>query len=469
MHAPPANNPTTPPRHLPQQQQRISTPPKRTVLRGGGGNDTGYGYASNNKGFATNYYDATDNYDGYGHGGNGGTQNEFLGDGLYPRIGAAPAADQYMDGRSGSGATGFATESGGGMVPKRVVQRKMLREVVKSPPPVVPQQQQQKFASSSPQRRKMSNSYAANMDVEDEYEDNRQFKVHMAPQRRGGPGKGGSGSWDRNEDEEDSRGSMYGRSASPPLPAAQVRQAPPRQAASPNRRYNSERYMQQEEEEEPLDDRRLGMESGGSGGSGEERGQGGDDNRLPCSICGRKFLEQERLDKHMVACAKVKKERKIFDASKARVKGTDLEKYANQPQRKGAAGGKSPSKAGKTGPEETPLKAPKSNWRAKHESFLRMVRAAKEPIDTSSPSSRKAAPPIDEHPDYITCDHCGRRFSEEAAERHMPVCAESKRRAQLRNGTNNTQLERKEEAFKRRMSFRPPPLKNSKGGKSPKK
>jgi hypothetical protein len=44
----------------------------------------------------------------------------------------------------------------------------------------------------------------------------------------------------------------------------------------------------------------------------------------------------------MVACSKMKKPRKIFDASKARTKGTELEQYALKKQTGGATdmGGK---------------------------------------------------------------------------------------------------------------------------------
>lgn len=32
-------------------------------------------------------------------------------------------------------------------------------------------------------------------------------------------------------------------------------------------------------------------------------------------------------------------------------------------------------------------------------------------------------PPPSTNPDYIQCPHCGRRFNEAAAERHIPKCA----------------------------------------------
>lgn len=32
-------------------------------------------------------------------------------------------------------------------------------------------------------------------------------------------------------------------------------------------------------------------------------------------------------------------------------------------------------------------------------------------------------PPPSSNPDYVQCPHCGRRFNETAAERHIPKCS----------------------------------------------
>jgi hypothetical protein len=49
---------------------------------------------------------------------------------------------------------------------------------------------------------------------------------------------------------------------------------------------------------------------------------------FPCSICSRSFADELRLEKHQRACKKSTKPRKVFDMKKARVQGTELEKYA---------------------------------------------------------------------------------------------------------------------------------------------
>lgn len=57
-------------------------------------------------------------------------------------------------------------------------------------------------------------------------------------------------------------------------------------------------------------------------GSAVEQGKLGQ-----CSICGRNFL-CTRLEKHISICCKIQgSRRKVFDSSKARAKGTELEKY----------------------------------------------------------------------------------------------------------------------------------------------
>lgn len=57
----------------------------------------------------------------------------------------------------------------------------------------------------------------------------------------------------------------------------------------------------------------------------------------------------------------------------------------------------------------------KADWRKKHEDFIATVRAAKG-------IKGYEAPPMDTS-DYVQCPHCGRKFSEGAAERHIPKCA----------------------------------------------
>lgn len=119
-----------------------------------------------------------------------------------------------------------------------------------------------------------------------------------------------------------------------------------------------------------------------------------------CKICGRNFAP-DRLEKHEAICAKSKakaKKRKVFDPVKMRTKGTEAEKFV--------AKGKHLEKT---------AKPKKADWRKKHEDFIATVRAAKG-------MSGYEAPPLDTS-DYVQCPHCGRKFAEGVAERHIPKCA----------------------------------------------
>ncbi|NXH12817.1 ZC21C protein, partial [Bucco capensis] len=133
-----------------------------------------------------------------------------------------------------------------------------------------------------------------------------------------------------------------------------------------------------------------------------------------CSFCGRKFVSA-RLEKHTSICSKNQgSKRKVFDSSKARARGTDLEEYQ---QWKGS---------------ETPQNGPprKNNWRQKHEIFIQTMRQARQMqrvLSKGKVSNLPLLPPI-ENPDYIACPYCSRRFAPQAAERHIPKCKTIKNR-----------------------------------------
>lgn len=66
-----------------------------------------------------------------------------------------------------------------------------------------------------------------------------------------------------------------------------------------------------------------------------------------------------------------------------------------------------------------------NNWRAKHEDFIKTIRAAKQMqayVAKGGKLSDLPPPPPSENPDYVQCPHCSRRFNEAAATRHIPIC-----------------------------------------------
>ncbi|KAG5670815.1 hypothetical protein PVAND_001053 [Polypedilum vanderplanki] len=136
---------------------------------------------------------------------------------------------------------------------------------------------------------------------------------------------------------------------------------------------------------------------------------------IRCDICKRNFAE-DRIEKHRVICQKTKaKKRKIYDASKKRVQGTEAESYNRKPL----------SARATKQPTSTPTSSKGSNWRAKHEDFIKTIRAAKEMqayVAKGGKLSDLPPPPPSENPDYVQCPNCSRRFNEAAASRHIPIC-----------------------------------------------
>ncbi|NWQ78714.1 ZC21C protein, partial [Columbina picui] len=128
-----------------------------------------------------------------------------------------------------------------------------------------------------------------------------------------------------------------------------------------------------------------------------------------CGFCGRKFL-CSRLEKHRSICSKSQgSKRKVFDSSRARARGTDLEQYQQW---------KSSER-----PQTKPPR--RNNWKQKHEVFIQTLRQARQVQQVLSKGGKVSdlplLPPI-ENPDYVACPYCRRRFAPHAAERHIPKC-----------------------------------------------
>lgn len=140
------------------------------------------------------------------------------------------------------------------------------------------------------------------------------------------------------------------------------------------------------------------------------------DDLAECKFCGRRFAS-DRLGVHEDICGKTgKKRRKAYDATKHRVVGTELEGYVLK-------GGKKSGPASKTVSKQS---TPKTNWRKTHEEFIAAIRAAKQAqayVAKGGKLSDLPPPPPSTNPDYVQCPHCGRRFNEAAAARHIPKCA----------------------------------------------
>ncbi|XP_033726534.1 zinc finger C2HC domain-containing protein 1A-like [Pecten maximus] len=134
-------------------------------------------------------------------------------------------------------------------------------------------------------------------------------------------------------------------------------------------------------------------------------------HRKPCRSCGRQFVP-ESLAKHESICMKqAAKKRKVFDSTKQRAEGSDVSyRQMKQAQKK-------------------EVKPPKSNWRAQHQDFISTIRSAKQvTIAMERGEPLPPPPPPSINPDYVQCPHCGRRFNEKAASRHIGFCKEQQKR-----------------------------------------
>ncbi|NXS36918.1 ZC21C protein, partial [Pomatostomus ruficeps] len=135
-----------------------------------------------------------------------------------------------------------------------------------------------------------------------------------------------------------------------------------------------------------------------------------------CSFCKRKFL-CTRLEKHMSICGKNQdSKKKVFDSSKARARGTELELYQQW-------------KSSRNPQSKTPPR--KNNWKQKHEALIHTVSQAHQVQQILAKGGKVSdlppLPPI-KNPDYVACTYCGRKFAPRAAERHIPKCKNIKNR-----------------------------------------
>lgn len=142
---------------------------------------------------------------------------------------------------------------------------------------------------------------------------------------------------------------------------------------------------------------------------------------IPCDSCGRNFAQQA-LVKHRNICKKTStKARKIFDSGKQRSEGSDVIYQKTKETKKVQVLGEKPD-----------IAPPASNWREKHNQFIKNVRNARvvtEAIKTGAPVPKFEASAVPS--DYVNCSFCGRNFSSAAAERHIPFCEQQKKRQKM--------------------------------------
>jgi hypothetical protein len=199
------------------------------------------------------------------------------------------------------------------------------------------------------------------------------------------------------------------------------------------------------------------------GGQEEEEDYGPIDESLPqheCPDCGRKFNEIA-FSKHVKICRKVfVQKRKAFDSTKMRIGDNQelvkiftkaqkeekkqqmlAQKQANKRQDEQAVGGGDKA----------------SKWKEQSKAFREAMKAAREYSKAKESGAPLPPPPVASAPDpsLIPCPHCGRRFNDKAAERHIPQCQNIKAKPSILkrgggvNSATGTAIVQKKDARKK--------------------
>ena len=175
-----------------------------------------------------------------------------------------------------------------------------------------------------------------------------------------------------------------------------------------------------------------------------------------CPSCGRHFNDKA-FEKHAPICRKVFVEhRTVFDSSKARAKGTEIESFKKNPQKPSGNPRKQgsertlattarirqtsgntqmiPSVQYNSGGDANGLSG--RNWKKESNAFRAAMKAARQVARAEKQAKATGVPlrdllparsvlPSAEDPayaDYVTCPHCNRRYNQTAGARHIPKC-----------------------------------------------
>ena len=161
----------------------------------------------------------------------------------------------------------------------------------------------------------------------------------------------------------------------------------------------------------------------------------------PCRVCGRSFAI-ERLAKHESACAKIAaKPRQVFNTQGQRMSDDQVKAAQGTASGGGGAGGGRGSSVGGRSRGSTAAQAPDASsaatvpkWKRQSQDFQAMLKQGRRDKALLRQGVRASElPPPDypqqeQHDDRVECPHCGRKFSQAAAERHVPHCKNMKAR-----------------------------------------
>lgn len=232
-----------------------------------------------------------------------------------------------------------------------------------------------------------------------------------------------------------------------PPSGRQQQQQQPQQRQQPNQQYRNvenqsngppqQRQPQQQQQQQPpvrqqqpppqqSDDEEEYGENDDY--NAEDDGAEGDIGELmQCPDCGRKFGALP-FSKHVKICAKVfLRKRKAFDSAKMRIQDNpELVKILSK-AKKDEMRAKKKQQNANANADDRPVAEGAPKWKSQSEAFRGAMRAARE-IAKAQASGAPLPPPVISAPDpsLIPCPHCGRRFNDKAADRHIPQCQQIK-------------------------------------------
>lgn len=158
---------------------------------------------------------------------------------------------------------------------------------------------------------------------------------------------------------------------------------------------------------------------------------GGNDERVECPDCGRKF-NHSAMAKHAKICKKVfMSKRKKFDISSKRAAegASEVAVVEEMPANRRKPAARPPPKA------EVKGGVSKDKWKRQSDQFranLRAARLAGTGDNEGYEEARKQAADA-EDADLTRCQHCNRTFNHEAAARHIPICERKAKEAAMKN------------------------------------
>jgi uncharacterized C2H2 Zn-finger protein len=209
------------------------------------------------------------------------------------------------------------------------------------------------------------------------------------------------------------------RQQAPPPVVQQPQQSKPNQYYSPNPAEDEDNYENEENDPNAEYDPNA--------------------PQLECPDCGRKFNENA-YPKHVKICAKVfMQKRKKFDSKKMRMLGDHVdpemkkiyEKTKKEEMRAQKMGGGGAQKQQQQQQQQAPVadraltaaEEKAAKWKQQSEAFRNAMKAARQ-YTKAKERGEEPPPPVISAPDpsLIPCPHCGRRFNEMAANRHIPQC-----------------------------------------------